>query len=91
LRISGLKRPEPLLGSPNFKIWAGQGGIPMAREQFFVLLHEGRWKIKHNGQHSRPYNTKVEAIKDAIDQAHDAQKKGCLSSVVVQSDTLPAK
>ena len=58
----------------------------MAREQFFVLLHEGRWKIKHNGQHSRPYNTKVEAIKDAIDQAHDAQKKGCLSSVVVQSD-----
>jgi hypothetical protein len=63
----------------------------MAREQFFMLLHEGRWKIKHNGQHSRPYNTKVEAIKDAIDQAHDAQKKGCLSSVVVQSDTLPAK
>jgi hypothetical protein len=29
----------------------------MARDQFFVVLHEGRWKIKHNGQHSKPYHS----------------------------------
>jgi len=58
----------------------------MAREQFFVVLHEARWKIKHNGQHSMPYNTKAEAIKSAIDQARDAQKKGGLSSIIVDSE-----
>ena len=58
----------------------------MAREQFFVVLHEGRWKIKHNGQHSMPYNTKAESIKSAIDQAHEAQKKGGLSSVIVENE-----
>jgi len=60
--------------------------IPMAREQFFVVLHEARWKIKHNGQHSMPYNTKAEAIKSAIGQARDAQKKGGLSSIIVDSE-----
>jgi hypothetical protein len=63
----------------------------MAREQFFVVLHEGRWKIKHNGQHSMPYNTKAESIKSAIDQAHEVHKKGGLASVVVQKEDEPAK
>ena len=40
----------------------------MARDQFFVVLHEGRWKIKHNGQHSKPYHSQTAALKDAIDQ-----------------------
>ena len=33
-----------------------------------------------------PYNTKAEAIKSAIDQARDAQKKGGLSSVIVKNE-----
>jgi hypothetical protein len=33
-----------------------------------------------------PYNTKAEAIKSAIDQARDAQKKGGLSSIIVDSE-----
>jgi len=63
----------------------------MAREQFVVVLHEGRWKIKHNGQYSRPYDTKAEAIKTAIDQAHEAHTKGGLASVSVQNEDKPAK
>jgi hypothetical protein len=63
----------------------------MAREQFFVVLHQGRWKIKHDDQHSRPYDTKAEAIKSAIDQAHEVHKKGGLASVVVQKEDEPAK
>jgi hypothetical protein len=59
----------------------------MAQEQFSVVLHEGRWKIEHNGQHSRPYDTKAEAIKSATDQANE---KGHLASVVVQSE-VPTK
>jgi hypothetical protein len=62
----------------------------MAQEQFFVVLHEGRWKIEHNGQHSRAYDTKAEAIKSATDQANEVHNKGHLASVVVQSD-LPTK
>jgi Uncharacterized protein conserved in bacteria (DUF2188) len=63
----------------------------MAREQFFVVLHEGRWKIEHNGQHSKPYDTKAEAIKSAIDQANEVHKKGALASVSIQSQGLPTK
>jgi hypothetical protein len=63
----------------------------MAREQFSVVLHEGRWKIEHNGQHSGPYDTKAEAIKSAIDQANEAHQKGHLASVLVQSEGLLTK
>jgi hypothetical protein len=63
----------------------------MAQEQFVVVLHEGRWKIKHKGQHSRPYDTKAEALKSAIDQANEVHKKGDLSSVLVEGVDLPSK
>ena len=60
----------------------------MARDQYFVVLHEGQWKIKHNGQHSRPYATQAEAIKSAIDEAHSVHKEGGLSQVLVQGEDL---
>jgi hypothetical protein len=60
----------------------------MAGEQFFVVLHEGRWKIKHKGRNSKPYDTKSEAIKSAVDQANEANKKGALASVSVQSENV---
>jgi hypothetical protein len=63
----------------------------MAQEQFFVVLHEGRWKIEHNGQHSQPYDTKAEAIKSATDQANEVHKKGALASVSIQSQGSPTK
>jgi hypothetical protein len=67
------------------------GGVregSMAREQFFVVLREGEWKIKYNGQHSRPYRSKAGAVKDAIDQAHAVHQKGGLSQVLVQGEDM---
>jgi hypothetical protein len=63
----------------------------MARDQFFVMLHEGRWKIKHNGQHSKPYHSQTAALKDAIDQAHEVHKKGGLSQVLVQREVAVSR
>jgi hypothetical protein len=65
--------------------------IPMAGEQFFVVLHEGRWTIKHKGMYLKPYDTKFEAIKSAVDQANEANKKGALASVSVQSSNVLSK
>ena len=28
----------------------------MERDQYFVVLHEGEWKIKHGEEHSHPYS-----------------------------------
>jgi Uncharacterized protein conserved in bacteria (DUF2188) len=39
----------------------------MDRDQYFVVLHKGEWKIKHNGRHSHPYETQADAIRSAID------------------------
>jgi hypothetical protein len=63
----------------------------MALEQFSVVLHEGRWKIEHHGQHSSPYDTKAEAIKSALDQANEMHEKGHLASVSLQSEGLLTK
>ncbi len=56
----------------------------MARSQYFVVLHEGRWKIKHNGTHYGPYATQKEAIRKAVDAAHGSGKKGYDAQVLVQ-------
>ena len=63
----------------------------MAGEQFFVVLHEGLWKIIHKGMYLKPYDTKFEAIKSAVDQANEANKKGALASVTVQSSNVLSK
>jgi hypothetical protein len=31
----------------------------MDRDQYFVVLHKGEWKIKHNGRHSHPLRLKL--------------------------------
>jgi uncharacterized protein DUF2188 len=75
---------EPSVRLADLGRGRGHGSIAMARDQFFVVLHEGQWKIKHNGQHSRPYATQAEAIRSAIDQAHSIHKEGGLSQVLVE-------
>lgn len=45
----------------------------MARVQYFVVLHEGQWKIKFQGKHYGPYTTQKEAIRGAVDAAHKAK------------------
>ena len=51
----------------------------MDRDQYFVVLHKGEWKVKHNGRHSHPYPTQSEAISSATEAATEAHNKGKLS------------
>lgn len=44
----------------------------MQRVQYFVVLHEGQWKISFNGKHYGPYDTQRAAIRAAVDAAHKA-------------------
>jgi Uncharacterized protein conserved in bacteria (DUF2188) len=60
----------------------------MERDQFFVVRHEGEWKIKYRDQHSHPYATQREAIDAAVEAAHNASSKGQLSQVLVQGEDL---
>ena len=55
----------------------------MARAQYFVVMHEGQWKITHNGVHY-PYATQAAAIRAAVDAAHKAGGLGHDAQVLVQ-------
>lgn len=56
----------------------------MARAQYFVVLHEGEWKVKHNGKHYGPYDTQADAIKVAVDAAHGSGENGYDAQVLIQ-------
>jgi hypothetical protein len=56
----------------------------MARAQYFVVHHEGEWKISHQGKHYGPYRTQAEAIRVAVDTAHKAGQQGHDAQVLVQ-------
>ncbi|MEP0323505.1 DUF2188 domain-containing protein [Bauldia litoralis] len=55
----------------------------MARNQYFVVKHQGEWKIKHNGEHHGPYTTQKAAIRAAVDAAHKSEGN---SQVLVQGE-----
>ncbi len=57
----------------------------MARSQYFVVLHENQWKISFNGTHYGPYKTQQDAIKAAVDAAHNAGSQGHDAQVMVQA------
>lgn len=56
----------------------------MARAQYFVVLHEGQWKISHEGKHYGPYASQAAAIRVAVDTAHKAGGQGHDAQVLVQ-------
>jgi hypothetical protein len=58
----------------------------MARAQYFVVLHENQWKIKHLEKHYGPYATQKAAIKVAVDTAHKAGQQGHDAQVLVQGE-----
>jgi hypothetical protein len=60
----------------------------MARDQYFVVLCESGWKIRHNGEHSAHYRSKTEAIQDAVAAACRAGKRGQDAQVIVQGEDL---
>lgn len=55
----------------------------MARVQYFVVQHEGQWKIKWNGEHFT-YGSQREAIRAAVDAAHQSGANGYDAQVLVQ-------
>jgi hypothetical protein len=60
----------------------------MARAVYYVVFHEGEWKIKLNDRHSGPYRTQEDAIREAVNRAHADGKKGQDAQVLVQGENL---
>ncbi len=56
----------------------------MERQVYYVVLHENEWKISYNGKHYGPYRTQANAIRQAVDAAHESGKKGYPAQVVIQ-------
>lgn len=56
----------------------------MARTQYFVVLHQGEWKITLNGKHYGPYDTQKNAIRAAVDAAHKEGQNGRDAQVLIQ-------
>lgn len=56
----------------------------MARAQYYVVLHQGEWKINLDGTHYGPYKTQKEAIRAAVDAAQGSGKTGLDAQVLVQ-------
>lgn len=44
----------------------------MAREKYVVVNHRGQWEIAHHGKHDGPYPTQRDAVRNAVDMAHQA-------------------
>jgi hypothetical protein len=60
----------------------------MARTVYYVVRHEGQWKIKLDDKHYGPYPTQAAAIKEAVDTAHKAGKiNPDGAQVLIQSTT----
>jgi hypothetical protein len=45
----------------------------MARERYYVVFHDEKWKIKHK---ETSYSSQKEAIQDAVRFAHEEGSKG---------------
>jgi hypothetical protein len=56
----------------------------MARATYYVVLHQGEWKIEYDGQHYGPYGSQKAAIRAAVDAAHKHGQKGNNAEVRVQ-------
>jgi hypothetical protein len=56
----------------------------MARNQYFVVPVDGRWKIKFNGEYVGTYATQREAARAVVDLAHQAGRSGNDAQVLVQ-------
>jgi hypothetical protein len=57
----------------------------MAQERYFVIFHDGQWKIRHK---RRAYQTQAEGVKAAIDAANKVGDQGHEAQVLVHGDDL---
>ena len=58
----------------------------MSRAQYFVVKHQGEWKIKYGEKHFGPYSSQKAAIKVAVDAAHKHGSKGHDAQVFIQGE-----
>jgi hypothetical protein len=56
----------------------------MDRAQYFVVLHNDEWKIKHGEKHYGPYSSQAAAIRAAVDSAHQSGLLGHDAKVLIQ-------
>ena len=56
--------------------------------EYVVVLHEGEWKIAHDGTHSARYRTKHEALFDAIRRAQTSARRGQQAVVSAEDEGL---
>ena len=56
----------------------------MAHHKYFVVFHQGQWKINYNGKHYGPYANQRAAYQDAVETAQKAGKKGDQAQVFIQ-------
>src|SRR5678815_4507152 len=61
----------------------GEGFV--TRNRYIVVLHEGEWKIEHEGQLSARYRTQEEALLDALNAARRLDRQGQDAEVLTQS------
>lgn len=69
------------MASP-FHSWLNN--LPLAQEKWFVLRHQGRWKVRRNELFHGPYDLQAEAMRAAVDEAHKAGRKGTGAQVFLQ-------
>ena len=60
----------------------------MAHELYYIVFHEGCWRVKHNGQLSNPYPSQAAAITAAIEAAQRDGQYGNQAQVLVHGDDL---
>ena len=56
----------------------------MAHTQYVVVRDQGQWKISLNGVHYGPYATQRDAVRAAVDAAHEAGRKGLNGQVLIR-------
>ena len=68
--------------SSPFKPWLTN--LPLAREKFFVVRHERKWKVRYKEQLYGPYLVSAEALRAAVDKAYQTGRRGTGAQVFVQ-------
>jgi hypothetical protein len=56
----------------------------MTHTPYIVFRDQGQWKIKSNGVHCGPYATQRDAVRAAVDAAHEAGRTGRSTQVLLQ-------
>jgi len=54
--------------------------------QYFVVLHEGQWKVKVGDRHTGAYDSQRQAIKAAVEAAQKGGSATNTTQVIVQGE-----